>query len=105
MRSILGLGTATLIANYGLGQMSTMISPRQLLQRAVESGIKYVDTAPAYQDAEMLLGDLQPLLRSNGVRICTKVDGRNTALNLKASTQSSVNRLHCGSVDTLLIHS
>src|SRR5438552_15000693 len=102
MRAVLGLGTATLIANYGLGQMSAAVFPGQLLQRAVESGVAYIDTAPAYEHAEMLLGELQPLLRSNGVRICTKVDGRNTASALKDSVQSSVKRLRCDTVDTLL---
>jgi len=105
MKSGLGLGTATLIANYGLGQASAISSPGELLHRAIQSGIKYVDTAPSYDDAETLLGELQPTLRSNSVRICTKVDARNTALNLIASLQSSLLRLHCDSVDTLLIHS
>src|SRR5262245_40336219 len=104
MKSGLGLGTATLIANYGLGQTSAMSSPRELLQRAIHSGITYVDTAPSYDHAETLLGELQATLRSNCVRICTKVDARNTALNLTASLQSSLLRLHCDRVDTLLIH-
>ena len=85
MKSGLGLGTATLIANYGLGQASAISSPGELLHRAIQSGIKYVDTAPSYDDAETLLGELQPTLRSNSVRICTKVDARNTPLNLIAS--------------------
>src|SRR5262245_57631007 len=105
MKSSLGLGTATLIANYGLGQSSAVSSPGKVLHRAIQSGIRYVDTAPSYDDAETLLGELQPTLRSNGVRICTKVDPRNTALNLKASLESSLLRLRRDSVDTLLIHS
>jgi L-galactose dehydrogenase len=104
MRSVLGLGTATLIADYGLGQTSRIDSPLQLLQRAIESGIRYIDAAPVYQDAEVVLGDLQPLLRSSGIRICTKADARNAA-NIKESVQASLNRLRCDSIDTLLIHS
>jgi aryl-alcohol dehydrogenase-like predicted oxidoreductase len=105
MKPGLGLGTATLIANYGLGQAVGIRSPMELLHRAIQSGIKYVDTAPAYDDAEILLGELQPTLRSNSVRVCTKVDARNTDLSLIASVQSSLLRLQCDSVDTLLVHS
>ena len=60
MRTVLGVGTATLIADYGVGQTGRIESPLQLLQRAIESGVLYIDTAPVYQDAEVVLGDLQP---------------------------------------------
>jgi aryl-alcohol dehydrogenase-like predicted oxidoreductase len=105
MRSVLGVGTATLIAGYGVGQTGRIESPLELLRRAIESGVLYIDTAPVYQDAEVVLGDLQPLLRLTGVRICSKADGRNTARDIKASVQASLNRLRCDSIDTLLIHS
>jgi aryl-alcohol dehydrogenase-like predicted oxidoreductase len=105
MKPGLGLGTATLIANYGLGQSSGIRSPKELLHRAIQSGIKYVDTAPGYDDAEIILGELESTLRANSVRVCTKVDARNAALSLAASVQSSLLRLGCDRVDTLLVHS
>lgn len=101
-RSILGLGTATFLLGYGLGSSEVGGGEREsLIREAVKRGIVYVDTAVAYGDAESSLGELAGLLSAYGVRVCTKL----VLSDLSGGLESSLKRLGCALVDTVLLHS
>jgi hypothetical protein len=100
MTSVLGVGTATLIADYGLGPTGRTDSPLQLLRRAIEAGVLYIDTAPVYQDAEAVLGDLQPLLRStqHGTEYQSERSGFTEPASLRQHRYASHSQRHRGSL-------
>jgi len=101
-RSILGLGTATFLSGYGLGPSGVGGAGREsLIHEAVKKGIMYVDTAVAYGDAESSLGELAGLLSTRRVRVCTKL----VLSDLSGGLDSSLKRLGCVLVDTVLLHS
>ncbi len=101
-RSILGLGTATFLSGYGLGSSEVGGGEREsLIRTAVAKGVVYVDTAVAYGDAENSLGELVGLLSARGVRVCTKL----VLSDLLGGLDSSLKRLGCALVDTVLLHS
>lgn len=101
MMALLGLGTAAFVPNYGLPGASSAAPSACLLKEAVERGIRYIDTAPAYGLSEALLGELADLLRARRVRLCTKL--RPDAL--ADGIAESLRQLRYDVVDTLLVHS
>lgn len=101
MMALLGLGTATFIPNYGLPVAASAAPLTCLLREAVERGVRYIDTAPAYGPSEALLAELADLLRARQVRLCTKLPPD----ALAGGIAGSLRRLRCDSVDTLLVHS
>lgn len=106
--AVLGIGTATFIRGYGLAaDDSAQDPPEALVRRALELGIRYVDTAAAYGDSEEILGDLTAELQSAGARIASKlkVRGGETASDLVDEIAASVRRLAIPRLDTVLIHS
>lgn len=101
-RSILGLGTATFLSGYGLGSSGVGGGEREsLIREAVAKGVVYVDTAVAYGDAENSLGEIAGLLNARRVRVCTKL----AFSDLPGGLDSSLKRLGCALVDTVLLHS
>ena len=108
-RAILGLGTATLMPEYGLGAASIDKSEKlYILQAAVGNGVSYIDTAAAYGESENLLGELRDLLRAYNVRVGTKIAIDSTNPNSDALLQeleASLRRLRADTVDSLLLHS
>lgn len=62
--SALGLGTAALAVPYGAPQgerpAPTRAQATAAAERAIERGVRFIDTAPAYGDAEAIVGDAQP---------------------------------------------
>jgi aryl-alcohol dehydrogenase-like predicted oxidoreductase len=74
MHSRLGLGTVQFGLDYGVSNRAGRPSEGEvaaILARAVEAGIGYLDTAPAYGEAEILVGRHLP--RHHGLRIVTKL--------------------------------
>lgn len=101
-RSILGLGTATFLSGYSLGSSEIGGGEREsLIRAAVAKGIVYVDTAVAYGDAENSLGEIAGFLNDHKVRVCTKL----VLSDLSGGLESSLKRLGCALVDTVLLHS
>ena len=94
------LGTAQLRGTYGaVGRPPTPRSDRAagaLLQRAVDLGFAAVDTAPAYDDAETLIGQ-----SALGLAVHTKID---PDLTPAASLGRSLQRLRRTRVDLLYFH-
>jgi aryl-alcohol dehydrogenase-like predicted oxidoreductase len=70
----LGLGTVQFGLDYGVSNRAGRPSEGEvaaILARAVEMGIGYLDTAPAYGEAEILVGRHLP--RHHNLRIVTKL--------------------------------
>jgi aryl-alcohol dehydrogenase-like predicted oxidoreductase len=73
MLARLGLGTVQFGLEYGVSNFAGHPDEREIaniLSRAVETGIGYIDTAPAYGNAESLVGRYLP--RGHRLRIVTK---------------------------------
>ena len=71
--SRIGLGTVQFGTHYGVSNRVGRPAEREvaaILERAVAHGVGYLDTAPAYGDAETLIGRLFPA--GHGLRIVTK---------------------------------
>src|SRR6266498_6001686 len=70
----LGIGTTAFAPGYSLGGDAPSRSEcARLLRDAISAGIRYLDTAPAYAEAENIIGDVADLVQSAGVRVCTKI--------------------------------
>jgi aryl-alcohol dehydrogenase-like predicted oxidoreductase len=108
----LGLGTVQFGTDYGVSNKSGQTSPdevSQILEFAADSGIRYLDTAPAYGNSESLLG--QHLKSAHQFRIVTKTNkiGKSqidcTDIDLVSATfYRSLQNLQQGSVYGLLVH-
>jgi aryl-alcohol dehydrogenase-like predicted oxidoreductase len=108
----LGLGTAQLGAAYGISNRGGRPSEAEaaaILERALERGIRAIDTAPAYGEAEALLGRLLPA--GADVRIVTKtapVAGTEASAadcdEAQRSAERSLERLRRDRLDALLVH-
>jgi aryl-alcohol dehydrogenase-like predicted oxidoreductase len=103
----LGIGTAAFAPGYSLGgdapSKSTCVD---MLRASVAAGIRYIDTAPAYDEAERMIAEVAGLVESSGVRVCTKV-GRGSLgpASMRQSVLNSLERLRLASVDTVMLHS
>ena len=79
--SRLGLGTVQFGLDYGVSNRTGRPDEREvaaILARAAGAGVGFVDTAPAYGEAEALAGRYLP--SGHGLRIVTKsarIGGRN----------------------------
>jgi aryl-alcohol dehydrogenase-like predicted oxidoreductase len=108
----IGLGTVQFSMNYGISNRAGQPSKDEvaaILVRAVALGVGYLDTAPAYGDAETMLGRLLP--EGHGLRIVTKtplvpderIEARHGRQWLE-SFERSLGRLRIDSVYGLLVH-
>ncbi|HET7483866.1 MAG TPA: aldo/keto reductase [Solirubrobacterales bacterium] len=108
----LGLGTAQLGAAYGVSNRGGRPSEAEaaaILECALERDVDTIDTAPAYGDAEALLGRLLPA--GAAVRIVTKTEPlTGTEVNaadrgaVRRSAERSLERLRRDRLDGLLVH-
>ncbi|MEO7774739.1 MAG: aldo/keto reductase [Steroidobacteraceae bacterium] len=103
----LGIGTAALGSAYGLGaNIVPAESAAALLRDAIHAGVRYLDTAAAYGDAERIVGLIAPQVLSGDVRVCTKL-GADAVMSGGgvASLREALLRLGLPSIDTLMVHS
>lgn len=108
----LGLGTAQLGLAYGISNRSGQPSKAEaaaILECALDQGIDTIDTAPAYGEAEALLGRLLPA--GADVRIVTKtapLAGTEVSAadceEARRSAERSLERLRRDRLDGLLVH-
>lgn len=94
------LGTAQLITDYGITRTSTpaqsALGATRLLAVASDLGITTLDTAPAYGDAERVIGE-----SGLAFRIHTKVRG---GMDEVSSLKASLEALRVEQVDVLYLH-
>lgn len=99
----LGLGTASFAPGYGLGDGPATSGDDErllLINEALASGIRYIDTSHHYGAAETLVGRVGPLVRARGVRVCAKF----TAADSPDVVRRTLHRLDAGAVDTIMLH-
>jgi aryl-alcohol dehydrogenase-like predicted oxidoreductase len=112
MLSRLGLGTVQFGLEYGLSNRTVRPTEGEaaaILARAVEVGIGYLDTAPAYGQAEILVGRHLP--RHHELRIITKlapigqatIEARHRAVIIEAIARS-LEHLRVDRVYGILVH-
>lgn len=108
----LGLGTVQFGLEYGVSNRQGRPAEREvaaILGRAAERGVSYIDTAPAYGDAEILIGRHLP--RGHKMRVVTKtpalpdatIDARYEQRVLD-TLAASLDRLKVDAVHALLVH-
>lgn len=102
------LGTVQFGTDYGAFGDPAQVSrsqARQILSLAHAAGIDTLDTAAAYGDAEIVLGDLEA---SRQFRVVTKVpslsDEPEPSIAIEASIDRSLNDLKVGQLDGLMFH-
>ncbi|MEE9225649.1 MAG: aldo/keto reductase [Bacteroidota bacterium] len=95
--SILGLGTATI----GLSGMSRSEAER-ILNRALDAGINYIDTASSYGDAEEKIGRVMKSRRQEVVLATKSLEREKSAA--AREIRRSLRRLQTEYVDLLQIH-
>jgi aryl-alcohol dehydrogenase-like predicted oxidoreductase len=113
-QTILGR-TQLSVSQVGLGGLFTSsLGPGfeaslNVVKRAVELGINYIDTAPAYADSEEVLGRIFREVRAP-LTISTKLGGRPQPFDprnkaaLRASLETSLRLLRREVIDMLIIH-
>jgi aryl-alcohol dehydrogenase-like predicted oxidoreductase len=107
--------TGIAVSELGFGSLFTsalgpgLEESRRAVHRAVDLGIQYFDTAPAYANSEQVLGTIladihQPLI------VSTKLGGRpqpflpQNKQHLRRSVEDSLRLLHREVIDVLFIH-
>jgi aryl-alcohol dehydrogenase-like predicted oxidoreductase len=116
--SAIGLGTVKLGRDRGVKYPAAFTIPdtraaRDLLAQARDLGINLIDTAPAYGDSELRLGELLRGQRNHWV-LCSKVGeefegGRSlfdfSPRHTRGSVRRSLQRLETDVLDLVLVHS
>jgi aryl-alcohol dehydrogenase-like predicted oxidoreductase len=108
----LGLGTVQFGLDYGVSNRGGRPPEREaaaILARAAVAGVGYIDTAPAYGDAETLIGRYLP--PGHGLQIITKapalrdasIDARH-GRHVLDSLAASLDRLKVNAVHGYLVH-
>lgn len=98
----IGLGTAQIGLDYGVSNTAGAVSPAEaasIVRLAREAGIRTVDTAAAYGDAEAKLGELGLI----GFEVVSKLHGVEPD-RIGAALAESLERLRIGRLYGLLLH-
>jgi aryl-alcohol dehydrogenase-like predicted oxidoreductase len=104
--SVIGLGCYGLSGAYGPPDVAGYV---RTLRRGHELGVTFYDTAPAYGDAERVLGDAVAPFRDEVV-LATKIgmkQGARSSLapdDIRASCEASLRRLRTDRIDLFQIH-
>jgi len=112
MLSRLGLGTVQFGLDYGVSNRAGRPAEREIaaiLARVPGAGVGFIDTAPAYGEAELLIGRYLP--PGHGLRIITKANAiMDTTITARHGRQvldslaASLDRLKVNAVHGFLVH-
>lgn len=102
--SILGLGSGG--ANrLGQARDAARVDSHRVVRRALDLGINFFDTAPAYGESEALLGEALDGVPRDSYVLGTKFTMRNAAAgSARASLEASLRRLRTDYVDVISFH-
>lgn len=101
------LGTAQLGLNYGINNnfgKPNEIEVFDMLDCALNNGIRILDTAGAYGDSEQIIGKYLNK-HKNAFKIATKLPEINNEGDIKRNIEKSLNKLGISSIDYYLVHS
>jgi aryl-alcohol dehydrogenase-like predicted oxidoreductase len=99
------LGTANFGARYGISNGGVELNEyavHEILTTAAELGVKYLDTAPSYGQAEVMIGASE--IAKYSFSTMTKVRITSTRGDALKSVHSSLKRLRSKQIHTILIH-
>lgn len=111
--SEISLGTVELGLDYGVPVAGEHLRPpveeaSRLLNRALDLGVNFIDTARVYGASEEIIGRALKTRRDEYI-LCTKVTappaGQSAAEHVRSSIAESLRLLHTDHVDVLKIHS
>jgi aryl-alcohol dehydrogenase-like predicted oxidoreductase len=101
----LGLGTAQFGQAYGLSNTRGQVAAAEagaILKLAAEAGMRVIDTAPDYGDAEILLG--QAMTPSSPLQVTTRTISIAAGVDaVEAQARVSLRRLGLAKADALLV--
>lgn len=105
MHSNICLGTVQFGKNYGINNNAGQVPKKEvfkILDFAAKNGIKWLDTAEDYGNAQKILGEY---LKSNSglFKIQSKISSEST--DLRSSLNKTLNDLNIDSIDSYLFHS
>ena len=107
--------TGLQVSELGFGSLFTstlgpgFADSHQAVHKALDLGINFFDTAPAYADSEEVLGKILADVKAPLI-LCTKLGGRPQPFDarnpkqLKESFEKSLRQLHRDVIDVLFIH-
>lgn len=102
--SRIGIGTAQFGFAYGVSNKAGQTSPAEaaaILRRALEAGVRVVDTAAGYGTSEEVLGERLP---TGPWRVVTKTPPLKSPSDVREGLRRSLKRLRRPAVDALLVH-
>lgn len=115
--SKLVLGTVQLGLDYGIGNIVGLPSDKQahnILSKAVESGVEYIDTARAYGNSESVIGRWLSRGWKDKVKVITKLDpllelsDNSSAVQIKTCVEHSILKscysLGLQQLDVVMLH-
>ncbi len=102
--TVLGLGTAPMgLSKAGAGPAA------KVYEAALDAGVNYVDTAHAYDEAELYLGDVVPRYRDKifltTKALSSKENPREAAAEMQQQFEASLRLMKTSHVDLLHVHS
>ena len=105
----LGFGTAQLDQDYGFDKRLTEEKQRELIKKIEESPINFIDTAPAYANAEKVLGKFlskKKFIATKLSKIPEEIFSNKKLLkeNIEKSIDESLKNLNIKKLDLLLLH-
>src|SRR5690606_41026588 len=107
MKHKLILGTAQIGLNYGINNFQGKIileDALSILKYAYDERISYLDTAEAYGDAHLIIGEYHKQNPDSKFRIITKVPKSNTQ-SLFLKVEEYIEQLAVEFIDVLMFHS
>ena len=108
--SKIGLGTVQFGVDYGFTKKKSQNEVDSILEKALELGINFVDTAREYGDSEAKIGSFLKLNPGADFIIATKLKkipasgAYDVKKHVLASVNDSLAALHTGKIDVLQLH-
>ncbi len=104
----LAIGTVQMGLNYGINNRQGQISQSEsfeILKSAFKLGIDTLDTAEAYGNAHLLIGDFHRAHPTSSFKVITKVAAAPTSLNYEERVLRFLDDLAVSEIETLMFHS
>ncbi len=101
------LGTATFGTNYGIANKGKVLEPgevQKIIVMASELGINHFDSAPAYGEAEKLIGDFWPAEKERKITSKISKEDSNDINRMVESVKETLKKTHSSKLWAVLLH-